>query len=532
MKKAIVIGVFLVTALMANAVSVTVFEDDKARHSATHSTGLLRTLDNEIVANGAGNVKLSQSENDDLQPAITKDPTGRIVAVFSSNPSVLEQSVTMVYSDDGSTWTGAVQFEAESGIYQYPSIVGISEAGDMGLTMIEPLAEFPLILYRIGDVTDQETYTGTAYSWGDTEDYNEVTATYVHDLFVPMLTVHNYYISDIPGCPYIAYLLPTLELPTEIGGTYFDGQSILQTAPASNIDMATGQDYFYLLFEHDNQTTGFSEIAFKKTVTDKELLYTEGGGPGGMDQYADIEAMPWQRYLAKGDFNAKDPNVAASGTNVAVVYMDSDNVYGDYDIKCWYSSDSGETWGVSTVAGQGLIDENYPAVFMSGNAVYCVYEKEGNLYLIKSGDGGATWEEPLQVNEVDGTVVSEPRAIDISSGGIVWVDTRDGNQDIYYESLPVPVIEVSISAGFGVSATVANSGTVAGEGLDWSIDLSGFVLVGSHTEGTIDQLNPGAETTISSGLVFGLGPTTITVVAGGSTQTANGFVLGPLVAGV
>jgi len=100
--------------------------------------------------------------------------------------------------------------------------------------------------------------------------------------------------------------LPDLEFPTEIGANYFDGQSILRTAPASNIDLATGQDYFYLLFEHDNETTGHSEIAFKKSVTDLELLYTAGGGPGGMDKYADIEAMPWQRYLVKGDFDAKD----------------------------------------------------------------------------------------------------------------------------------------------------------------------------------------------------------------------------------
>ena len=228
----------------------------------------------------------------------------------------------------------------------------------------------------------------------------------------------------------------------ENGGSYYDAQSILRTAPASNIDIATGSDYFYLLFEHRNDTTGHPEIAFKKSVTDYELLLTAGGGPGGMDKYSDIEAMPWQRYLAKGDFDAKDPNVGASGTNVAVVYQSNDNIYGDWNVECWYSTDSGETWAVSTPGGTPQVDETTPAVFVSGNTVYCVFVKQGNLYLTKSEDAGATWDEPAQINEVDGTVIAEPRGVEISEGGIVWVDSRNGNNDIYYAALPVPIISL------------------------------------------------------------------------------------------
>jgi hypothetical protein len=225
-------------------------------------------------------------------------------------------------------------------------------------------------------------------------------------------------------------MLPDLEFPTEIGAQYFDGQSILNTAPATNIDIETGQDYFYLLFEHDNETTGHSEIAFKKSVTDLELLYTSGGGPGGMDKYADIEAMPWQMYLVKGDFDAKDPSVGASGNNVVVVYMINDA--GDWDIKCSYSNDDGDTWKSIVVADNHPTDELYPTVYMTGNTVFCTYIKDGNLYVIKSEDTGATWGEPQQLNEESGTVIAEPRSVEISEAGIVWTDNRNGNKDIYY----------------------------------------------------------------------------------------------------
>ncbi|MDD5778642.1 MAG: hypothetical protein PHU95_04265 [Candidatus Thermoplasmatota archaeon] len=533
MSKAIIVSIVLLAALLANGISATVSEENDAREvTYTHQGITVTPLSATVASGGTGNIRLSDSDNDDMQPTVTKDPSGRLVVAFASQPSILEQTVTLVYSADGATWTQAAEFTGEGGVLQYPSVIGIPEAGDLGLNMMDPLAEFPMVTYRMTDVTDPGTYNGIAYSWSETEDYDEITNTYVHDLLVPMFTLHNYYLSDIPGCPFIVYMLPDLNFPTEIGGNYFDGQSVLRTAPASNIDMATGQDYFYLLFEHANQTTGYSEIAFKKTVTDKELLYTAGGGPGGMDKYADIEAMPWQRYLAKGDFDAKDPSVGASGSNVVVAYMSNDNIYGDFDIKCWYSSDSGETWDVSTVAAQGQVDETYPAVFMSGNNVYCAFEKQGNLYLAQSEDGGANWGEPIQINEEDGTVVSAPRAIDIDAGGIVWVDTRNGNMDVYYESLPAPIIDVEMTGGFGVSATVSNSGMVEAEGLDWSISLSGLVFMGKETTGTIDVLAPGEEVSISSGLVFGLGPTTVTVDVGGSTKTASGFILGPLVLGL
>ena len=164
--------------------------------------------------------------------------------------------------------------------------------------------------------------------------------------------------------------------------------------------------------------------------------------------------------------------------------------------------------------------------------MYCVYVKTGNLYLVESEDGGATWGEPTQINEVDGTVVDEHRTVEISDGGIVWTDTRNGGKDIYYAPLPIAILELNIAGGFGVTVTVSNTGTAEATDLAWSVELSGPVFVGKVTEGAITSLPPGTSQTVGPGLVLGIGPTTITATAGGASKTASGFVLGPLVLGL
>ena len=79
--------------------------------------------------------------------------------------------------------------------------------------------------------------------------------------------------------------------------------------------------------------------------------------------------------------------------------------------------------------------------------------------------------------------------------------------------------------------TVCNEGTEAARNVSLSIDLTGLVLLGKHAEAAIDLLNPGDCITLGH-LVFGFGPITITINVGGTTITAKGFVLGPLVLGV
>jgi hypothetical protein len=303
-------------------------------------------------------------------------------------------------------------------------------------------------------------------------------------------------------------------------GPYFPAQDVDTAAVHdANPGWESEGDFFYVVCQSNMEDNAM--VMYKKCIPVVE---------------ADIEFAEDSYFIDGGNdagYDAAHPSVEAFGDRVVVIYMTSDNIYGDWDIRCKYSSDAGETWDTSTIADEGQIDETYPTVYMSGGTVYVAYEKEGNLYFTESGDGGATWEEPLQMNEEDGTVVSEENAIDIHGSGIVWTDNRNGNKDVYYAPVPAPQLNVeAIAGGMGVTATIANTGTEDASDVAWTIDLSGPVFLGNHAEGTLDVLAAGDSTTISTGFVLGIGPTTISVEAGSATSSASGFVLGPLVLGL
>ncbi|MEA2054190.1 MAG: sialidase family protein, partial [Candidatus Thermoplasmatota archaeon] len=466
--------------------SVSPFQFDNAQRAPFE----LKELGTGTATTGnTGNVLVTpDSPEDDCLPAITIDGDGNIVATWTHTVGLLESNIGLGYSQDGgNSWISRLVIL--EGVLMFSDIAYVHGAdfeggGDFnGLWGVygDILNNNPSF-YRMSDITNTETYE--FYSW--TTEYEDITYACIsdntwykefnYDVTGPtnMYIYHVVYSAyDIPDCPAHWYVDGALEA----GGVgYFDAQSELVTAPAKDPDMAclhdsnpaqTLDDYVLLTWQHDNQTTGKSEIVLKKIVPEEE---------------PDIEYTSYQWYIAKGDtFDAAHPNIGASGSNAAVVYQTTDNIYGDWDIKCAYSSDNGETWETSMVAESHPTNEVYPAAYMSGNTVFCTYIREGNLYLVKSEDGGATWEEPEQINEEDGTVVAEENSVDVHAGGIVWVDTRNGNKDIYYAPLPCAIINVKdISGGMGISATITNTGTEDASNVDWSIELTGLIFIGKE----------------------------------------------------
>ncbi|MGC9308872.1 MAG: hypothetical protein ACP5FL_08880, partial [Thermoplasmatota archaeon] len=120
-----------------------------------------------------------------------------------------------------------------------------------------------------------------------------------------------------------------------------------------------------------------------------------------------------------------------------------------------------------------------------------------------------------------------------SVGHVVWQDDQNGNADIYYDNagVPGPLLSItSVSGGFGITATVTNSGTQDAEDVDYTIAFDAL-FGGTEKTGTV-TVPVGGEVEIKSGFIIGLGPADITINVGGVTATASGFVLGPLVLGL
>jgi hypothetical protein len=94
-------------------------------------------------------------------------------------------------------------------------------------------------------------------------------------------------------------------------------------------------------------------------------------------------------------------------------------------------------------------------------------------------------------------------------------------------------VSISIKGGFGVSATIKNTGATDLTNIDWIISLDGkLVFVGKTKTGTIAALAPGEEVTVKDPLVIGFGKTGIAVEAGTVAANATGTVLLFFVIGV
>jgi hypothetical protein len=539
-KRMLYVGVSIVVAalfcLQAGAISMT--------HNSleTTSSALNRLIPKSESLTENVLVSVENPDGGDMNPKIVSNSAGDIVVVYEAQKGTFSRTVPIcVSTDNGASWV--TQFELDSaewtegtGLLQSPDIKYNPFNDQFMLVEVDPIAEaYNLHMSWIdGDIANVEEFDIYGVSGTGAEEHHEAAVIYAEGLMVTP------YINDDPaynlyhvlGLGYWEY--PDFAHPPNIGGFYYDAQYMIQSAPASNLEAATGANRMMLVVQHEYEPTGRSVIVYKGTVADLDTLLTSGGGPGGMDKYADIEVWPYYGYLDTNDqFDERDPDISASGSNIIIVYQSTNNIFGSWDIKCAYSADDGDTWQFSVPAdGQG--DLVNPAVALSGNTAICGYVSGGNLYIVRSEDAGATWGEPEQYNEVDGTVVAQFGSVDVFPSGVVWTDSRNGVNDVYFASMPAPLISIeSVSGGFGVSAVIKNSGTADAINVPWSIDLvGGLILVGDHAEGTIPALSPGDSETVKVGFVFGLGKATITINAGGVAKIAEGTVLGPFVIGL
>lgn len=122
----------------------------------------------------------------------------------------------------------------------------------------------------------------------------------------------------------------------------------------------------------------------------------------------------------------------------------------------------------------------------------------------------------------------------------IWHINENGIRWVYYEtnlfgdpelSIKKPGIKINkIEGGLRVSATIKNIGCQYRKNIKWSIELSGDAIIllplGGKKTGEIPSLAPGEETIIKTGFILGLGKTVVTVKAGDTHKTTNGFLVG------
>jgi hypothetical protein len=409
---------------------------------------------------------------DDILPSITKDLDGHTVVTWTNEQSFSESFFGISYSDvpsDPNTWydNGLVLIITGNDMYFDTALIQGPEPDDykglMGVWF--SYSEETVGYYEIEDITS-DFAEWPIYSWSSTAEDPYYAAIsdggYVHNWGEYGPYYFYVFVGDIcssgpvPSCPIFVFLAD------DGGSFYYDCQDYEQTAPAG------APDYVYL-------GTYYHTITYN---IDTEKVIWKKVDPAVEPDY---EYTPFQATIADGT----NPKIAAYDTNVAVVFTDGG------EVKCVYSDDDGENWETTTIA-----TGSYPDICTVGTTMFATYINGGNLYLVTSTDDGATWGAAEQVNDVDGTVVADENSVDIHSAGIVWVDDRNEDYDIYYAPLAGPSVptitgEVNGKAGDEYEYTFVSTDSTGS-------DLSYYIEWGDdEVEDWIGPYASGAEVKVS-----------------------------------
>lgn len=491
----------------------------------SHPEAGLSTMDGDIV--------IADSPNDDVSPVITKCFDENFMVAYAEQADILTSHVVVSISTDGGNYWEPYHFYWD----EYNTNPGVTYAGNRTVTgwMLDPsIYEANPCIWIIEDeyFTDSDEWRYSSWYW---EDYN----------------AYDWHDMDLAGC------LPYEEKPffwglgSFIGSVYYEGWAFATDAPFIMTDYSDiWPDLGPYVFGctpipqwNDSRTSsvcvdqnterGYIVCDF---LTSGAETYSLGIVHVPLPTLWEGGTMWYYAEIAGGDSTSyADPDISVSEGSGYIACETDEN--GNQDIICFYSNEGFNTT-TKTFIADSPDDETNPSIVSYGDAVQCTFTKNGNLYATISTDYGETWSEPEQINDEDSTVVSGWRSSELIIGGnTVWMDNRNGNIDIFFDSIGGPAypnIEITeIIGGFGVSAVIENTGTGDATNVQWSLDLEGgLILVGGHNNGTISTLTAGTSETVKIPFVFGLGGVTIAATADGATKTAAGTVLLFLITGV
>ncbi len=129
------------------------------------------------------------------------------------------------------------------------------------------------------------------------------------------------------------------------------------------------------------------------------------------------------------------PSLFSSKLDVCIVWQDARDL--NDEIYCKRSADGGVTWGADTRLTNNTFDSQYPSIAISSSEVHVVWfeNRDGNqeIYYKKSTDGGINWGADTRLTNNAGDSWYPTLSVNGSVVHVVWYDSRDGNDEIYYK---------------------------------------------------------------------------------------------------
>ncbi|MFA7359406.1 MAG: T9SS type A sorting domain-containing protein [Candidatus Kapaibacterium sp.] len=140
---------------------------------------------------------------------------------------------------------------------------------------------------------------------------------------------------------------------------------------------------------------------------------------------------PWNSYTSENIAWC----IASSGNDVHIVWYDDRD--GNYEIYYKRSSNGGTTWGSDTRLTNDTAYSGLPAIAVSGSNINVVWEdtRNGNneIYYKRTSDGGINWGADTRLTYDSANSRYPSAAVTGTIVQVVWREYRDGNDEIYYK---------------------------------------------------------------------------------------------------
>ncbi len=171
--------------------------------------------------------------------------------------------------------------------------------------------------------------------------------------------------------------------------------------------------------------------------------------------------------------------VASSGDSVYVVWRDLRN--GNQEIYFKRSTNRGSSWGADTRLTNNTANSIDPSVSISGSVVHVVWidrrDANDEVYYQSSTDGGTSWGSSTRLTSNPAISVFASVAVSGSTVHVVWQDDRNGNYEIYYKRSTDGGISWGTDTRLTDNTALSASACVSVSGLDvhvtWTDERAG-----------------------------------------------------------
>jgi hypothetical protein len=133
--------------------------------------------------------------------------------------------------------------------------------------------------------------------------------------------------------------------------------------------------------------------------------------------------------------NSLNPSITVSGSFVHVVWEEQHD--GNPEIYYKRSSDSGLNWDTETRLTNNPANSFNPSIMISGINIHLVWidTRIGNneIYYKSSNDNGASWGADIRLTNNSASSYDPSVSVSGSNVHVVWIDGRSGNEELYYK---------------------------------------------------------------------------------------------------